>query len=61
MKKLTGKGKDNLKVGNHPLTNTISSKHEKRGQMQNIENAFEIKESSRTKQFWTHIDGYIKI
>ena len=24
MKKLTGKGKNNLKVGNHPLTNTIS-------------------------------------
>ena len=24
MKKLTGKGKDNIKVGNHPLTNMIS-------------------------------------
>ena len=24
MKKLTGKGKDNLKVGNRPLTNMIS-------------------------------------
>ena len=24
MKKLTGKGKDNLKVGNHPLTNMVS-------------------------------------
>ena len=24
MKKLTGNGKDNLKVGNHPLTNMIS-------------------------------------
>ena len=23
MKKLTGKGKDNLKVGNHPLTNMM--------------------------------------
>ena len=47
MKKLTGKGKDNIKVGNHLLTNTTdikTRKHEKRrGQMQNIENAFEIK------------------
>ena len=24
MKKLTGKGKDNLKVGNHPVANRIS-------------------------------------
>ena len=51
MKKLTGKGKDNIKVGNHLLTNTTdikTRKHEqRRAQMQNIENAFEIKRSAR--------------
>ena len=63
MKKLTGKGKDNLKVGNHLLTNDIkTSKHEKRrGQMQNIKDVCEIKETSKKKKFCTHRNGYIKI
>ena len=44
MRKLTGKGKYNIKVGNHLLTNMISKQLGKRRvQMQNIENAFEIK------------------
>ena len=30
MKKLTGKDTDNLKAGNHPLTNTISKLPSKR-------------------------------
>jgi len=29
--------------------------------MQNIENAFAFKRTSKTKQFCTHIDGYVKI
>lgn len=44
MKKLTGKDKDNLKAGNHPLTNMTSKLASmRRGQLQNTENAFEIK------------------
>ena len=44
MKKLTGKGKDNIKAGIHPLTNMISKLASmRREQMQNTENAFEIK------------------
>ena len=39
MKKFSGKGKDNIKVGNHPLIN-ISKLASMRRQMQNIENAF---------------------
>ena len=31
MKKLIGKGKDNIKVGNHPLTNRISKLARMRG------------------------------
>ena len=31
MKKLTGKGKDNLKVGNHPFTNMVSKLASMRG------------------------------
>ena len=50
MKKLTGKGKDNIKVGNLPLTNMISKLASmRRGQMQNIENAFEIKRPASRK------------
>ena len=50
MKKLTGKGRGNLKVGNHPLTNMISKLASmRRGQMQNIENAFEIKRPASRK------------
>jgi len=30
MRKFTGKGKDNTKVGNHPLTNMISKLEEER-------------------------------
>ena len=44
MENLTGKGKDNLRVGNHPLTNVISKLASIRiRQLQNIENALEIK------------------
>ena len=39
----TGKGKDNIKTGNHPLTNMISKLASIGRQMQNMENAFEIK------------------
>ena len=61
MKKLTGKSKDNIKVGNHPLTIIISNLASKRrGQMQNTENAFEVK-MSKQKQSCTHIDRCIKI
>ena len=61
MKKLTAKGKDNLKIGNHLLTNMTSKLASMGRKMQNIENAFEVKETSQTKQFYTHTDGYIKI
>ena len=42
MRKLTGKGRDNIKIGNHPLIYISKlGKHAKwSGQMQNIENAF---------------------
>ena len=43
MTKLTGKGKDNIKAGNHPMTNISKLASIRRGQMQNTENAFEIK------------------
>ena len=45
MKKLTGKGKDNIKVGNHPLTNMISKLASMRiGEDKcRTENVFEIK------------------
>ena len=47
MRKLTGKGKHKIKVGNHLLTNMISKiETVRRVQMQNIENAFEIKRSA---------------
>ena len=43
MRKLTGKGKDNIKVGNHPVMNMISDvASTRRGQMQNVDNAFEV-------------------
>ena len=65
MKKLTGKGKDNLKVGNHPLTNTISKVASMRGEdkcrILKMQNVFEIKETSKMKQFCTHNNGHIKI
>ena len=54
MEKLTGKGKDNMKVGNHPLTNMIpklGSIKKRREQMQNIENAFEIKRTTTRNNF----------
>ena len=63
MKKLTGKGKDNVKVGNRPLTNMMSKliKHEKRrGQMQNTENGLEIKRLA-TRNNSAYIHAYIKI
>ena len=44
MKKVTGKGKNNSKVGNHSLTNMTSKlTNIRRGKMKNIENTFEIK------------------
>ena len=44
MGKLTGKGKEKVKVGNHPHTNMISKPAIIRSvQMQDIENALEIK------------------
>ena len=44
MKTITGKGNDNSKVGNHPLTNIISKLASmRREQMHNTENAFEIR------------------
>ena len=61
MRKLTGKRKHNTKVGNDPLTNMISKLMSvRRGQMQNTENAFEVK-MSKQKQSCTHIDRCIKI
>ena len=47
MGKFNGKGKHKIKVGNHLLTNMISKLAILRKvQMQNIENAFEIKRSA---------------
>ena len=57
MRKPTCKGKYNIKVRNHPLINMIIkiSKYEKRrGQMQKIENAFEMKRPA-TKNNSVHI------
>ena len=61
MKKVTGKDKYNIKVGNHPLANMVSKLASLRqGQMLNIENAFEIKRPA-TRNNSANIDGYIKI
>ena len=50
MRKLIGKNKDNRKVGNHPLTNTISKLASMRkGQMQNFVNAYKQK----SKNSWS--------
>ena len=56
MRKLTGKGKDNIKVGNQPLTNIskLASMEKRKGQMQNTENVFEIKRPA-TKNNCVHI------
>ena len=58
MRKPTGKGKDNIKVGNHPVTNISKLVSMRRGQMQNIENALEIKKPA-TKANSVYICMYI--
>ena len=59
MKKLTGKGKDNLKVVNHPLTNMISKLASmRRGEDKCRTLKMHLK---LRKPACTHIDGYIKI
>ena len=67
MKRLFGKGKDNLKVRNSCidiLPNMISklaSMLRLEDKMQNVANAFEIQETRKQKQFCTHRGGDIKI
>ena len=58
MRKPGGKDKDNIKVQNHPLTNMISKLASmKKGQMQNIENAFEIKRpATRNNSAHIHLE-----
>ena len=50
MKKVTGKGKDNIKVENHSTFDKHDIKTKKHGkrrrQIQNIENALEIKKAA---------------
>ena len=47
MRKLNGKGKHTVNVGNHPYANMISKpENMRRVQMQGITNAFEIKRST---------------
>ena len=58
MKKLTGKDKDNIKVGNHPLTNMISKIVNMRRQMQYTENASGNK-STTTKKNSVYIQLFI--
>ena len=58
-KKAHCKDKDNIKIGNNPLTNIKTSKHEKRrGQMQNSKNVFESKRPV-TKDNSVHIEMVI--
>ena len=59
MRKLTGKGKDKIKIENPPLTNMISklASMRREGQMQNIENAFEIKRPATKRTSITHHIG----
>ena len=55
MGKITSKGKHTVKVGNHPHTNVSKSIAVRSVQMQDIENAFEIKEASNLKQFCIYL------
>ena len=59
MRKLTGKGKHTVKVGNHPHTNISKRATMRRVQMQEIGIAFEIKRSA-TENNLVHIYCYIK-
>ena len=62
MRKLTGKGKDNIKVGNHSFTNMISKAASmNRGDDKVRTLKMDLKLRDQKKKFCTYIDGFITI
>ena len=60
MKKLTGKGKDNIKVGSHPLTNMISTLTSmRRGENKSRALKMHLKLRPETRNNSTHIQMVI--